>query len=594
MTGVVHGNIAMSSIVLSKTDGDDLKRNWLLNDFTCGLRSSKPIPPLRVAADGFATFCSSTLPPEMFTRLSPVDLQIYNQYWDFVERSFGVRADKLAVGPKLDAATGDVYGLKCYFSPPEGSETQLPPLPYDLAVSSVAADIWSFGLLVFELVARRPLLPFNARTGHLLSYKEVCGWTEDRAKEYVYEYVKDHLAQDILLRLLAPLEQRVSESMSGILQHPFFDKNSTAPVFLEKRKVEAAAHERRMQSRMTEQSERAVLEDRTGKVNCWDFDLLERICLSPTEVVKGWMPSRPWRRAELPFPCAIAILPYLVHEPDGAPIQHVDSVMANCFGLEFLRLSKACHFACVLQKQFGSEQSEGKPKWSTANMLEYLGLSHEDFGDIQATVVDMASKHVEAFRSDPVSIAKKLVQQQIRSLFAFFDGSEAYLYLVDELNYTPVQSSLYPVKIETEKKQLILENGLMLMYLCSLYARGVSKSVAGLQQLFTASSCDDLPPSWVEAAKGLSHVLDDSVFEEEVDMLQAVLSDMYSTRHRIAVDDLNILRDFLYAVDPKRTFADMERVSAADMCLWTTADGSQDIQQSARTLTFKRFLAQRK
>lgn len=585
----------MDTILLAKSEdgGQTSTRRWLLSNLSCAcnFEESAVANPLgEITSEGSSRFATGSLPPEMFVRLTPPDLRMYRRYWDYVQSKLKVKCDEEAVEPKVDARTGVTYGVKCHFSPLTESNinSSVPKLPYELKQPSLGQDLWAFGLVLFHLCAGRPLFPVNNRSGHLLSYHEIINWTLEDAKDRIYEHVKDNTAQDLLLRLLAPAELRNEESFEAILSHPFFSDRSGSSTFgAEKRKIEASSHKRRLQSKLMEVSENVLLEERTVKINCWDFDVLERISMSPTEMVKRMIPDQQWRHVTLPFPCALIFLPSAAASSCGD----------EAFALEYLKFSKACYFAAVMKKaveSFGKNPTS-RPQWSSCtNVLEELGLAASDFHDVQTSLSELSAKHVELFRSDPYVVALKVVQQTIKTLFSCFDQSDAFFYLIDEYRCTPVESETYPIVVSDEdRKADLLQNGLLLMHLSSLYARGVSKDVSGLAKLFAATEGDSAsaPDSWRQASQGLPHKLDDRHFVDEISVLQDVLTEMSSTRHRIAADDLNFVQEFLYDTDPKRTFGNMRRVSAcSDMCLWTSVEGTQEIEELSRTVTFRDVL----
>jgi len=531
-----------------------------------------------VSAQGFALFSTGTLPPEMFAKLSYAEVQAYERYWEFVEQTHKIKLDLESLKPKVDVSSGETYVLKCNLSSASGDDgtSDHPQLPYKLVRPSFGTDLWGFGLLLFYLCAGHPLFPVNSRTGELLSYADVCQWTEERAKECVYENIDDHTAQDLILRLLSPPEQREKETIESILCHPFFVGETGSSLSLSKRKIEASVHKRLLGSRMVELSEKKFLEERTQHVSCWDLDILERFHLSPSEIVKRLVPDQQWRQSALPIPSAMALLPYTVgatHDIDG---------VNEAFGLAYVRFSKAVYFATLMKRAI---DSYSKLKWSSGDILKALGLSNAEFSDIQSSMSNLAAKHVELFRSDPMAVALKLVQQGIFDVFSYFDERSAYFYAVDEFHCAPVlDHETYPIETSGERTRGLLQNGIMFMHLSTLYARGVSKSLFGMAKLLGLTY---IPKSWTEAAKGLLHTLDEKAFVTEIELLQLALSDMYSTKHRIAAADLNYLQHFLSETDPQREFAGLVRVLSCDMCLWTTAEGVKDIERLACNVSFR-------
>jgi hypothetical protein len=553
-----------------------------------------------VTPQGYGQFVSGTLPPELFTRLSPADSDLYEQYWVTVETQFGIRVDKKAVDPVVDIATGQAYVVKCHFMPLShmaGIErNDTPRLPYELVPISTSLDLWAFGLILFQLYAGRPLFPTDGRTGHLLDYHDIFEWSIERARDCVYEFVADSIAQDLILRLLAPYEDRQKESMEGIMKHPFFtavgDASTSATVtsMIAHHQMEAAAYKRRRQSKQMEVSETSLLEERTVKFSCWDFTLLERFYLSPTETMTRLMPPQPWRKdgTLLPFPCALLVLPYRL---DYAPI--VDEHCGVSFGKEYLEWCKAVFFCTQFKRRVESltKPNDSRPKLSVEGIFKRLGMTEQDFGSIKNVLAELASKHVFQFRENPSTIVLKMVELSLQRLLSNFDIAGAFVYLVDEHKVVAaVSDNVYPIAVPDARKQDAVKNSLALMHMCTQYGRGRAAGLLGLYKLLvdpTAQSESDVPSSWSDSAAGLPHGLDEALVRDEIHAIQDVLSGMNSCKFRVGTDDVEFWRDYLYQADPKRTFCDLVRVSASGLCLWTSRDGSIELGEAARAVSFR-------
>jgi serine/threonine protein kinase len=177
---IVHANLSMSSISLSKDahSRQSESRSWILSELSCSATCVHS--PSNMAAGvtprGYRQYATGTLPPELFAKLSPAELDLYEKYWMTVETQFGIKVDKKAIAPSVDIATGQAYVVKCHFLPIShltGIErNSAPRLPYELVPISTSLDLWAFGLILFQLYAGRPLFPTDGRTGHLLAYHD--------------------------------------------------------------------------------------------------------------------------------------------------------------------------------------------------------------------------------------------------------------------------------------------------------------------------------------------------------------------------------------------------------------------------------------
>jgi hypothetical protein len=609
-TGIIHANVSMNNVVFFPADGNKSAHGqWLLTNlaYCCRFKDLKAQPHYigKVTVQGFASFSTGALPPEAFCKLSPASLKAYNKYWRAVKR-LGFQVDKAAIEPVVDVETGEAYVMRCYFDPQEltaGDATELPPLPYDRLPASEFIDLWGLGQMLFNLCAGRPLFPVSIRDGQLLDYAGIFNWNVEMAASLIYTYVVDPLAQDLLLRLLSPSEKRKTLTLDMVVGHPFFsDDDLTASWVLQiiqKRKQETAARARLLQNKASEVSDQTWLEERTFSINgCFDFDLLSRIHFSPTEIIRGMM----GRKAAISTPCSFVLLPYNLHRNKDSlltPSTKTDEEMAERFGAELLGLNKACYFANAMKEKIGSSKESNVPIWYSSEVLRVLDLSSEDFGEIQSEMVELAARHVEAFRSNPMAIATKVVQQRVRRVLSCFDDTKVFLYIVDEFNGVPVvgssgrSDSPYPIEVSEESREEILQRGIMLMHLCCMYVRGVSQGLSGLVKLIFEAADPHVPPSWIEASKGLTHSLDEVAIVNELRMLQDALSGMFSRRHNICDDDLAAISNYLSEVDPKRSVANMRRVTAGGACLWTTFSGAEEMESVAQSFTFRDALNQR-
>jgi hypothetical protein len=588
----VHGDISMRNIIKYSTKE---LFSWCFLKLSNGANGSDDLQFAGgVTAEGYPNFQTDTLPPEMFAKLSPSELKIYNAYWAAVKDHFPREIDDSAIEPAVDLMTGNTYVVKCHFIPwtiPSAGEgsPKIPPLPYEPVLSSKSMDLWALGQLIFLLCTRRPLLPVDGRHGRLLDYS--LAFNID-PKPFIYEYVNDSLAQDVLLMLLSPKHERDNLQMETVLSHPFFvgeDVSSTSLLkqINQRRRLDRAAHRKVQRTKFHQVFEQEWLEKRTIRVSCWDFELLEKIHLSPSQIIRGMASPQ-----EASHPSSFIFLPFRMTLEQ--PLSEAESRLAEHTGKTLLLLSKACYFTSVM-KQATSQQVEiGPHKWSSSEMLRVLDLSSDEFGDVQAEMADLAAIHVESFRKDPMSVALKLVQKRIQNFFACFDDKPMYLYLVDEFFCQPILEDMFPIQVSEDRRVLLMEHALLSMHLCCLYARGTARGVSGIAKLFFNDAHYSIPPSWSSVARGLNHKLDEVAFVKEMNLLEDALTDFCSVKHRIAHDDMKIIHDYLSEVDPHQNLAGIVRVMTGDACVWTGRAGAKVLQEAANTLTFSDALRKSK
>ena len=587
--GSCHGNVSIRSVVSSILE-EELGRQWSLIDMSCALRFSEGSQYLGgVNLQGLAQFKTECLPPEMFVKLSPAQLKRYRKYWSSVENRFGVTIEKAIIEPVVDVATGETFVVKCHFMPLMTTDKSNDLLPYQLVPASPCADIWALGQLLFLLCTGQTVFQVAPRDGRLVRYGEICDWD---AAPVIFEHVSDPLAQDVLLMLLSPYEVRRQVTIESVLSHPFFNSSSNTAAetnkIKEKRKVATAAHRRLLDTKMHDESEKKWLEKRSTTIQCWDFALLERIYLSPSSMAHCLTA----RKVSSRLPCSFVLLPFNLSET----IPSVETVeITERLGMEMLQLSKVCYFTSVVKQVTSASGSTATPrKWSSSELLQAMDLSSLEFGVIQSEMAGMAAKHVEAFRHDPMAVALKMVQNRLNNVLACFEDRTVFLYFVDEFACSPVTNQCSPLRLNDEWRDKVLISGVLFMHLCSLYVRGVSKSLSGFAKLLYQTDDVAVPASWESAASGLLHELNEGAFICEIKLLQEALSEMYPSHHRMGDDDLDVLRDFLSDVDPQSHWGGLQMVLVAEACIWTTTDGSSKLKELSKSITFQDVLRQRR
>lgn len=599
--GIVHGNLSMRHVSMILGADDSSNRSWVVSDFSTSTRSQNHTAFMgSISHNGSAQFKSGLLPPEMFVKLTAAEARVYQTYWEMVERLYQVKVDKKVVEPFVNLQTGATSVLRCHFIPPKDKlpEVSLPELPYQLVVARESTDLWCFGLVLFTLCSGgRPLFSSNLKTGHLLDYESIVGWDRGQAAAMVYEHIHDPIAQDLLLHLLAPFEDRAGLTMETILNHPFFNDSADATSLLgkliDKRQNESAAYDRQRQKVVTEKSEDTWLESRTTTVACWNLDLLRKFNFASTEVLSSLIGQR---GPALSMPCNFILLPYKLSAKNKkaklAPTTKKDVERAERMGVLLLSLAKSCRFACKISNIVDADKSK---HWTASALLEEAKFEDSDFGNVKEIFLKTAASQVEEFRSNPISGALKVVERQIAEIRKFFkEAGKAFLYLVDEYAGIPLVGSAcapYPLEVSESIVDKFLVRALPFMNISVLYARGAAGGVSGLVRLIFEAAYPHVPPSWTTAAAGLEHKLDESVFVEEITVLQKALTLVYSSRASLLQDDLRFVREACLKIDTRGSFADMQRVVSSGYTIWTTKQGAAEMQDACSSFGLKDTLA---
>ena len=598
--GIVHGNISMQNISMlpASSDVSSSRRMWAVSDFTnaCGLLSDSTFMG-GIAYNGSSQFETGLMPPEMFVKLSAGEVRIYQSYWDMVEKFYNIKVDRSVVEPCINLETGSTYVLRCHYVPEGGKalDKAIPKLPYQLVPSRESTDVWCFGLLIFALCSGgRPLFATNTKTGNLLDYEGVVSWNKKAAEANVYQYVKDALAEDLLLQILAPFEERVALTMETVLSHPFLtkaSKDASVRRIVDQREQEKAYHDRRRQGIMSQMSKGDWLKSRTTTVNCWNFDMLRKMQFSSTEIVRKLVGAT---NPALSMPCGFILLPYKLSAKNKktklAPTTKKDVERAERMGVLLLALSRACYFA--LKAKDGIEGNKFE-QWTASKLIEAIKVPHGDFDTMKKELMKIAATHIEAFRANAMSAVHHLVQRYIMDLRSFFkDAGKAYLYLVDENAGIPLADSAcepFPLEISEMAADEFLTKALPFMHTCALVVRGLSGSVSGLVRLIFEAAFPHIPPSWAHASTGLRHVVDEGMIIREVKMLHETLTFSNSSKSYLG-DDLQFVRETCTRLDEREAFADMERIECAGCAMWTTKEGAAEIKEACQAYGFKEAL----
>jgi len=582
--GVIHGNLSTKNIVRERRGGSICSK-WMLRDLTFGCKDGNDFLG-RISPSGKPLFSTGTLPPEMFVQLSSVELKAFERYWIFVERTFGIKVERSAIEPVVDPGTGNVFVVKCFYEQQKESSTELPPLPYERVKASPATDYWAMGLVLFELLLERPLFAVDPRFGRLLELNRHATWDSDLAALLIYTQVRDHLCQDLLLHLLSPLSQRSQMTLEKILSHPFFSpanaqSSGLVKSMIQTRRRDTLAHSRKLHQKLHLASEKEWLEARTTSLDCWNFGMLAKFQASQGSIVR-----RVTARNEdsLSFPTGMIVLPYRLAESPKPEFTTDDTDKATSTGLALLALCKACYFASELSKQIRSfESSEGKSRQiSISDLLERLDIPKHGFSREMRLCMELTSKHVESFRSDPQFVVQIPVKKAMDDFFKLFEETGGYVYLVDEFNYVPLPEGY--LMVDRGNSELI-RRSLLSTYLSCLTAWRAQGSCSGVAKLLHLSFPDG-PSEWQKSASCLQGLkVSDSRIMDEISVLQEALSASAGCRHSLDMD-LPYLRDFLSKADPKRRLGDMHRVMVSStLGLWTTKDQAQMLKSECDNYT---------
>jgi len=618
---VLHGNFGTSnvlrlpSMILKKRKGSKTVekkiKQWCLIDLTntrFNLTKEKNYPLIPLGAIDFY-FDSCILPPEMFKKLDKVEFYQYEKYWKVVKQEKNIKQDNELTKPWIDMDTGEIFVVKCFSNIGRWKRTVMPSLPYELECASESTDIWSFGIMLFTLCSGGNPLFQSSRFSHPSPiYKLLTNWNTETAEKIIFEYIRNDLAQDLLLHILTKKSARDNLEMSAILSHPFFKNFDELPLGIkrylknmeEKREFARISREKEANKKKERVLELSWIENCTVTVTRTRLDTQMKMACSTSELIldvyeiDSPSPIIPYCHLILPYKLARNNLNKL------SPITKQDIEIAVKIGKAFLRLSKASLFLVYLEKMLSSRtNNSGKQcleQWSKnaldnsldgiEEILSDLKISNRtldiaEFKELTLKLISIIGKDIHQFLSKPLFIARTLVKDCITEIVSIFTCSQkAYLYLVDEFHGLPVSSSknnnCYPFLITKHIKQVVLKS-LPFMQLCILSVCGASGSVSGFVKLIFEGAYPHIPPSWNDEARGLDHSLKPGMM---ISMVRNVLfavdeltTGLESEKKKNRVEELITLQNFLEHVDTNRSFAGLKRVTDKEAALWTTEEG---------------------
>ena len=501
---VIHRNLSMRCVKMIPFDNEvqNPQRTWAITNFSGASCNSEAEFMGAISPDGSAQFQTGLLPPEMFIKISKIEQKIHKAYWEKIENTFNIQIDRMVKEPYVDITTGCSYVVRCHYIVDDHEEskitTEFPELPYKLVQARESVDFWCLGILLYTLCSGgRSLFPANLKSGHLLDYRDIVNWSLDSARTTIFENVEDPLAQDLLIALLSPFEDRNNVTMDTVISHPYFAPTMKSPLrdkIINQRKIECAAHIRNHTKMITAKYEDDWLASRTVNVNCWNFDMLKNIYFSSSEIVRKLIGQRN------KMPSSFILLPYKLSSKNKkgklAPTTKKDVERAEQMGVSLLLLAKTLSFGSCVEEAI--EKSRSGKKWDARSLLESVTFPSNDYEDLKEEFYVVAADIIEAFRADPRSAVTKLVERRYYEIRAIFkDAKKAFLYLVDEHMGVPLVGQAYapyPLELPESNTESSLSKILPFMHSCSMVVRGTSGGISGIVRLifeaaFVSTSC---------------------------------------------------------------------------------------------------------
>jgi hypothetical protein len=185
-------------------------------------------------------------------------------------------------------------------------------------------------------------------------------------------------------------------------------------------------------------------------------------------------------------------------------------------GTTVLSLIKACYFASVMQQTMGDlspKQPRTAHPWPANTAMRVLDLTNTDFADIQQRMEHFATRHVEAYRSDPLSIAVRIAKDRLADVVSCFP-QELHIGFVDE--YTGRRSGPVIEVVAAAEIPALLMSTIPLLVMTCVHVMGLSKDLTAVAHLFR---CETVPVEWIPVAAGIPCELSETVM---MNILQAL------------------------------------------------------------------------
>lgn len=434
----------------------------------------------------------------------------FDEVWNRIKLSVNIWGK---VRPRISENERYAYCVKYYNDLSDG-DVDHDKLPYNLVTSSRKIDIWAFGVLVFSMCSQSSLFHVTAdeQLHGTSAFKELYEWNMEAAKRKIADSISDPVAQDLLLKILVPEDERLS-SMEAVLKHPFFGPSSST----EAQNILEAHEERQLQyfesKRMKNMKTR---NHRNGQPLSMEkyckiiFDRLEDILFPTSLIVMPFSLQFNKQRQELEIP---NVQEFISLGEDIA--DHLIKINTTIAKLSFwLRVKenlsqkdgsefKAKIISWIQRARNEGSQSIAREIVSAVKCDErYIGICMEMLDE------EMSISHARAFIRDPMKAAAMLLENTIRKLTARY--SRHYLYLVDEFHGAPsvvvntdeiTKDEYKPTYIQPDTEDF--EQTLLPFMIITMFVVTATDGLDGLSRLIGFPTSHKLPKSWINSNVGV-------------------------------------------------------------------------------------------
>eukprot|EP00984_Skeletonema_dohrnii_P002429 scaffold836_cov77-Skeletonema_dohrnii-CCMP3373.AAC.3 len=572
---LMHGDIKMLNIVRFRID-NGLRLIDL--DASAAIMPVGEVDEKKTFAG--AKFSSAILPPEMIERIEPGDVEAFKKYWKVQNDN---DLDK-KVAPKIYKDQGTVKGhyvVKSFRTGLDGTPVY-DGLPYKLVPASESIDLWSLGVLAFNLLTGETLIPStrddDCASGAAMHLIKSWG-TQPEVLDEVFNKIEDEAGRDLVWKLLQKEPGKRKTVATHLATHPFFNPKMSASTEDQFRDMNDSLQNL---SNQVEILNANILEVKKLSIESKDELLHTRHVLHHTRhvLLKGIFEA-----TEVKTPTTFIILnnklPPAADPSDEEAKNKILEIVANEDGSGVSMKTKG---ASVTFSADGAN-------------IDLKGDLKEHYERVQdgITWAERLRKIGTNFAAGEIGTAFETIKEGIQDLIV---GDEMYLYLVDELTGEPVEAKGWPLTITTPSETVprlipLMQVGMRVISICN--------GAAGLAKVFGIPA-PRVPKDWSKGARDSVKLFEQDSSVQEFGVVHAEVKGGTQENTSVRGASLREFQDFMKKNDPglkegkSGNFAGLQRIGDPEegTALWTTLTDQSAIESALKERKKQREEEERK
>lgn len=601
--GLVHGSFSPKNI-LAFFEGEKGEEHLKLGGLSAVTPMDQDIYKQgAISAGGKCLFDYTALTPEMFMKVNTTQLQKYNIYWQLVREIEGVTISEEVIKPRFDPITSETYVLKCYCNH-EKAMALNNSLPYDLASFDRTVDVWAFGVLLFTLLSGgESLFQPNQRTGRVTSMELLAKWDANVAESIVSQYIPDLAAQDLLLHILVPKEDREKLSMKTILSHPFFSDEIHEEIVM---MLEKAKEERNTILKLKRKETESKNEfDNIEPLHVGRLTMKNQLRMtnSAHQAIKECFDKSGIFTNTAPY--TYMLLPYeLAPNAEGRlfPKSNMEMDIALRLGRQLLDLCKVVGFAACYSETLSTKSKSFQKFLSNLflvddadlaeigqELLATFHLDRKDYNEVATKfaiiVKDIVNNDPDTFITNPMKPVVDLLSHFITNILNTFSVTGlAHMYLVDEFSssiaWDPAIESPFPHVFKEHVSDLVLKS-LPYMHACVSSGLCAEDGPEGLIKILADGLYpEEVPESWDSVFAGIPTIPIKRRMVAEAKMLHQVCHQMIRKDSPIALNgesEPQFLSSLYSHIDKGKTYAGLRPITDDTGTMWVSVESRRTL-----------------